>query len=48
MSDPVVQQAQARIGQTFANKWVVNRLLDVGGMASVYAATHRNGNRVAL
>ena len=48
MSDAVVQQAQARIGQTFANKWVVNRLLDVGGMASVYAATHRNGNRVAL
>jgi serine/threonine-protein kinase len=26
----------------------VDRLLDIGGMASVYVATHRNGNRVAI
>lgn len=26
----------------------MDTLLDVGGMASVYAATHRNGNRVAV
>jgi serine/threonine-protein kinase len=31
-----------------ARKWTLDTLLDVGGMASVYAATHRNGNRVAI
>lgn len=29
-------------------KWHVDSLLGVGGMASVYAATHRNGQRAAL
>jgi serine/threonine-protein kinase len=29
-------------------KWTLDRLLDIGGMAAVYAATHRNGNRVAI
>ena len=29
-------------------KWTLDRLLGVGGMASVYAATHRNGKRVAV
>jgi serine/threonine-protein kinase len=40
-------QAKARIGTTL-RKWRVDRLIDVGGMAAVYAATHRNTNRVAL
>ncbi|MBK8214695.1 MAG: serine/threonine protein kinase [Myxococcales bacterium] len=40
--------AEARIGRTFAGKWTVDRLVDMGGMAAVYAATHRNGKRVAL
>jgi serine/threonine protein kinase len=39
--------AQARVG-TFVRKWRIDRLLDSGGMAAVYAATHRNGNRVAI
>src|SRR6185312_6423765 len=39
---------QERVGQVSAKKWPVDRLLDIGGMASVYAATHRNGNRVAI
>jgi len=34
--------------KTLARKWHVDRLLDMGGMASVYVATHRNGNRVAI
>jgi serine/threonine-protein kinase len=30
------------------NKWRLDSLLGVGGMASVYAATHRNGSRAAV
>lgn len=40
--------AQGRVGATVRGKWTIDRLLDVGGMAAVYAATHRNGNRVAI
>ncbi len=31
-----------------ARKWTLDALLDVGGMAAVYIATHKNGNRVAV
>jgi eukaryotic-like serine/threonine-protein kinase len=41
-------RARARIGMTINNKWRLDALLGVGGMASVYAATHRNGSRAAL
>jgi class 3 adenylate cyclase/tetratricopeptide (TPR) repeat protein len=40
--------AQARVGTRIRNKWRVDKLLGVGGMGAVYAATHRNGSRVAL
>jgi len=40
--------AQARVGTRIRGKWRVDRLLGVGGMGAVYAATHRNGSRVAL
>jgi serine/threonine protein kinase len=46
-SDPRVL-AEKRVGQTLANKWTIDRVVDVGGMAAVYAATHRNGKRVAI
>ncbi|WP_437600823.1 protein kinase [Sorangium sp. So ce590] len=42
------QRARARVGMTLNNKWRIDALLGVGGMASVYAATHRNGSRAAL
>jgi len=42
-----LEQAQQRVGDT-ARKWTLDRLIDVGGMAAVYEATHRNGNRVAI
>jgi len=42
-----LEQAQSRVGQV-ARKWTLDRLIDVGGMASVYEATHRNGNKVAI
>lgn len=46
--DPVRQGAARRVGQTIRGKFHLDALLGVGGMASVYAATHRNGSRVAL
>ena len=36
-----------RVGKTLG-KWTLERLLGVGGMASVYAASHRNGAVAAL
>jgi eukaryotic-like serine/threonine-protein kinase len=41
-------QAQKRVGQTLNHKWTIDRLIDIGGMAAVYAATHRNGKKVAI
>jgi serine/threonine-protein kinase len=38
----------ARIGTMLKDKWRIDALLGVGGMATVYAATHRNGKRVAV
>ncbi|HEY6078286.1 MAG TPA: serine/threonine-protein kinase [Polyangiaceae bacterium] len=42
------QRAESRIGSVIKNKWRLDRVLGVGGMASVYAATHRNKKRAAL
>jgi serine/threonine-protein kinase len=44
LQDEVEERARARVGQTLRGKWRLDRLLGVGGMAAVYAATHRNGN----
>ncbi|MEM9876694.1 MAG: serine/threonine-protein kinase [Myxococcota bacterium] len=41
------KRALERVGRP-ARKWRLDRLLDMGGMAAVYEATHRNGNRVAI
>jgi eukaryotic-like serine/threonine-protein kinase len=46
--DPLVLRARQRVGQVLREKWRLDVLLGVGGMASVYAATHRNGSRVAI
>ena len=40
--------AQARVGTTVKGKWHLDRLIGVGGMAAVYAATHRNRKKAAL
>jgi serine/threonine protein kinase len=42
------RQARSRVGLTVNAKYRLDRLLGVGGMASVYAATHRNGSKVAV
>jgi serine/threonine-protein kinase len=51
MGDPddiLLRRARSRVGQTIRDKWRLERLLGVGGMAAVYAASHRNGKRVAV
>src|ERR1700720_678188 len=37
-----------RVGSIIKGKWTIEALLGVGGMATVYAAAHRNGQRAAL
>ena len=37
-----------RAGAWLLGKWRLDRLLGRGGMSSVYSATHRNGNQVAI
>ncbi len=37
-----------RVGSVVKGKWTIESLLGVGGMAAVYAASHRNGQRAAL
>lgn len=44
----LLHRAQLRVGTTLARKYRVERVLGVGGMASVYEAVHRNGRRVAI
>jgi serine/threonine-protein kinase len=46
--DPLVIRARARVGRVLKEKWRLDVLLGVGGMAAVYAVTHRNGSRAAV
>ncbi len=48
VDSPVEELARKRLGRTIKGKWRLDRLIGVGGMAAVYAATHRNGARVAI
>ena len=41
-------RAEGRVGQLIDGKWTLDKLLGVGGMAAVYAGTHRNGKRGAV
>lgn len=46
--DSLTLRARGRVGSTLRAKWRLDQLLGVGGMAAVYAATHRNSSRVAV
>lgn len=39
---------QGRVGTAVNGKWQIDARIGSGGMATVYAATHRNGHRAAL
>src|SRR5882757_1982117 len=47
-TDLVTLRAQARVGTLLNGRWRLDKLVGVGGMADVYAATHRNTKRVAI
>jgi eukaryotic-like serine/threonine-protein kinase len=42
------ERAQRRIGTTLCNKYRIDKILGTGGMAVVYAATHRNQAEFAI
>ena len=44
----LAQRAKARLGTVLKDKFRLDSVLGVGGMATVYAATHRNGKKVAV
>jgi serine/threonine-protein kinase len=46
--DELSTRARLRVGTTLKGKYTLDAVLGVGGMAVVYAATHRNRNRVAV
>jgi eukaryotic-like serine/threonine-protein kinase len=48
IDDAVTRRAQARIGTVLRAKWRIDRVLGIGGMATVYEGTHRNGKRGAI
>jgi serine/threonine protein kinase len=46
--EDIVARAEARLGSVLRGKYRLDRVLGIGGMATVYAATHRNGNEFAV
>ena len=46
--NPQELEARRLIGTVLGGKWTLDALIGMGGMASVYAATHRNGRRAAI
>ncbi len=48
VSEELRHEACARVGTTLLEKWHLDALIGIGGMAAVFAATHRNGLRGAV
>jgi eukaryotic-like serine/threonine-protein kinase len=48
LREDVSERAQARVGSVLKGKWRLERVIGVGGMATVFSATHRNQARVAI
>ena len=46
--EAATERARSRIGKVLKQKWRLDKLVGVGGMAAVYAATHRNKKRAAI
>src|SRR5688500_9073497 len=47
-NDGELRRAAARVREVVGGRWHLDSLIGFGGMASVYDATHRNGNRDAI
>src|SRR5215472_303700 len=48
MLDDLNDYARSRVGTSLTKKYRLERLIGIGGMATVYEAAHRNGLRVAI
>jgi serine/threonine-protein kinase len=48
VDEELLTQARSRVGTVLRGKYRIDGLLGVGGMAVVYAATHRNKKRFAI
>jgi serine/threonine-protein kinase len=48
MLDDLNDYARSRVGTSLTKKYRLERLIGIGGMATVYEAVHRNGLRVAI
>jgi hypothetical protein len=46
--DPLTLLCRERVGAMLSAKWRLDALIGVGGMAAVYASSHRNGARAAI
>jgi serine/threonine protein kinase len=46
--DDSESRSRERVGSVLNDKWTLERLIGIGGMAAVYAARHRNGARGAV
>ncbi len=47
-SQETINRALRLVGTQLRDKWRLDALIGIGGMASVYSATHRNGKRGAI
>src|SRR3978361_204314 len=48
LREDITERANARLGSVLKGKWRLDAVIGIGGMAVVYAATHRNQSRVAI
>jgi len=48
MDDDLELRSRDRVGRVISEKYRIDAVLGVGSVAAVFAATHRNGHRVAL